>query len=338
MIICCYEDRLNELIGLKLLISSLARHVPDAKVLVTYPPADASFRDWLRQFPQVTLDDNPALAGMGFDIKPTLLLRLLDAGHDSVVWMDSDIIVTSDFRKSWTDPDVLVVTEERPLRQKHVVERVEGWKLTVGRKIPAINSCVIRARPAHRPLLEAWRRLLASPEYQSVKSVPWPERKPHQSHLLGDQDVLTALLASTQFADVKLQVLQRSKDIVQHFHVLGYPPHERLLNLVSGMPPLIHSQGPKPWHHAEVPSLLKDSKAYFQHLYLQTSPYSHFARQYRDSIGDFPGCFEITTLPGRISNAVGLGHPSTSGFLQSLWAWSWSWTSKVDALARKLRG
>ncbi len=44
----------------------------------------------------------------------------------------------------------------------------------------------------------------------------------------GDQDVLTALLTSTEFADIPLKMLRRGKDIVQFDGVWGYTTTERL--------------------------------------------------------------------------------------------------------------
>ena len=41
-------------------------------------------------------------------------------------------------------------------------------------------------------------------------------------HMQGDQDVLTALLSSTEFAHIPLKTLRRSKHIVQFDGVWGY--------------------------------------------------------------------------------------------------------------------
>ena len=65
--------------------------------------------------------------------------------------------------------------------------------------------------------------------------------------MISDQDVLTALLASEEFAWVPLRFLLRGKDIVQYFGPYGYTLRERLIHLSGRRPAFIHSQGPKPW-------------------------------------------------------------------------------------------
>ena len=147
MIICTFDDRVTDIIGLKLLVCSLSRYCPQAVVRLFCPVADDEFREWLRDYPQVTLDVDPQMKGMGWNVKPMLLQRLLDEGHDAVLWMDSDIVVTSDFRRLLPPDDKLVVTQEAALGPYAVRQRTLGWNLSLGRTLLGVNTCVIRAKP-----------------------------------------------------------------------------------------------------------------------------------------------------------------------------------------------
>jgi len=311
MIVCTFEDRPTDIIGLQLLVCSLAQHMPRVPIHVVCPVATPEFRAWLARFPQATLDEDQAGRGMGWDIKPHLLKRMLEAGHDHVVWMDSDIVVTRDFSDLLDDAQSLVLTEEYHVRRYGIVQRVTGWGLEYGRDIPGLNTGMVSVRPVHRPLLERWIALMAKPDYQAARKLPLELREPH---LLGDQDVLVGLLASREFSGMKLSVLRRGEKIIQHYGPAGYPPSERLRHLITGMPPLIHSQGHKPWRFADVPSLWADTKKYFVFLYLELSPYAHFARRHQHEIPDFPRCFAIRSSLGRLSNALSFGQPSLRGF------------------------
>ena len=315
MIVCTFDDRPSDIIGLKLLIASLQRHMPGLDIYVACPVADDDFRGWLKAFPRVTLDDAREWQGMGWDVKPHLLMKMLDAGHPAAVWIDSDIIVTRDFGDYLDDESSLVITEEHAIGRNAVRQRVHGWGLDPGREITGINTCFVCVRQIHRSLLASWIELMSSATYQHARTLPIAMREPH---LLGDQDVLAGLLASTGFSDVRMRVLRRGSHIIQHIGSDGYPPSERLRHLFSGMPPLIHSQGYKPWRYPEVPSIWRDTRMFFIHLYLELSPYSHFARQYTETIPNLPASLTIRTPIGRFSNAISLGKPSLRGLGQSM--------------------
>jgi hypothetical protein len=314
VIICAFEDRATDIIGLKLLVCGLARHLPDVPVRICCPVATDEFRTWLTDYSQVTLDDSRELQGEGWNVKPILLQRLLAEGHESVVWMDSDIIVTSDFRQLFPDDDTLVVAHEPALTPYGVRQRAAGWHLPFGRALPGVNTCIVRAKSAHRELISAWQELLRHPEYTAARTVPFERR---QAHLLGDQDVLLALLCSTEYAHVPVTSLRDGRAIIQHSGSHAYPPLHRIRHLFAGMPPLIHSQCSKPWRFPTVPLFRDDPGAYFACLYLEASPYAHFAREFRSQIPGFPQCLEIRTPLGKVSNTLSFGVPSLRGFTQA---------------------
>ena len=315
-VICAYEDRSGHLIGAKILVSSVARHLPDVPVHLTCPAADESLRSWLRRYPGVHLEQGAELRGQGWDVKPTLLLKILEAGHDSAIWIDTDIVVTGDFRSKIKNSTAFIVAEEDYWNGRKENElRTRGWNLPVGRRLRRlVNSGFIRATRAHIPLLKAWKQLMASPEYQTARLLPFAKRP---MHMLTDQDVLASLLGSDEFADVEVQFFRRGREIIQHSAANGYAPVHRVANLVRGAPPLVHSQAAKPWMFEDVPSLLKDPRSFLTFMHLETSTYCHYARTYSDDLGALPDYLRIRSLPGRISNFFSGGNPHLRGLTQA---------------------
>jgi hypothetical protein len=329
-VVCAFEDRETDVIGLKLLVCSLNRHLPGIPIHITCPVADGGFQTWLRRYPQVTLDICPELRSRGWDAKPPLLMNLLDAGHKSVVWMDSDVIVTRDFRALIVGSDTLVVAEEPRLNAYAVRQRTLGWGWKFERSLPGVNTCVVRVTSAHRDLLAEWHACLSQPDYQAARMLPFQQRMPH---VLGDQDVLSGLLCSAQFAHLDVFVMPCGEAVLQHFRADGYPPRQRIAHWLHGMPPLIHCQGLKPWRFPSVPSLIWEPRKFFHNLYLEGSPYSYYARQYDAEIGGLPECLGIRTRLGRMGDSYCHDRPYVRGFAQAAAAIA---VSTIAQLARRL--
>ena len=243
-----------------------------------------------------------------YDVKPHVLLSLLDEGHEEVLWLDSDILICRDFRPLFADlpRGVLVVTEEAlcSTHQDPGSLRTRLWKLPVGRTLPfTANSSVMRVTPAHRNLLIRWRSLLDDGRYRDAQA----HTGTRPPHLLGDQDVLTAVLASSDFAHVPLRYLRRGQDILQFFGSYGYTARERLQNFRGGMPPFVHSQGNKPWWPAPdeaTPSWY----GRFNSVYLDLSPYTLLAAKYRDELTD-PTWMRSRTRAGTVLRTLGCSYP-----------------------------
>jgi hypothetical protein len=254
---------------------------------VIFPPADPGFVGWLKQYPQVTLRREPLPTAYGVNVKPQAILHLFDLGYDDVMWIDSDIILAADPLRSLAgiDDNTLVVTEEA-LYTPHAdpdAMRARAWGFKIGRTVPfALNSGVVRATSAHRGLMERWRHLLESEQYRAAQRQDWRIRP---LHMHSDQEVLTALLCSDEFAAVPLKILRRGKDIIQYFGPYGYTLAERFRHLAGCCPAFIHSQGPKPWlWTAYTKSMQSGSKDYLHKLYLELSPYTLAARRYRGNL------------------------------------------------------
>jgi len=283
LIICIAEDRECCEPGLKLLILSLDKHCRELPVIVFYPPAGAAFRSWVGSYPQVTVHTAPLPGAHGWNVKPQAILHLMDQGYDQIVWIDSDIIVNRDFTRMLNElpPSVLAITEEAlwGAHEDPDCLRARLWGFDAGRNLPfTLNTAVLRVTRLHYGLLGKWREILESEQYRTVQQKSWIDRP---VHMVGDQDVLTAILSSAEYAQIPLRILARGKEIIQFFGLYGYTMHERALRLVHGRPYFIHSQGIKPWlegWHAAAPMGLRK---YIESVYLDLSPYTIAASSFR---------------------------------------------------------
>lgn len=315
MIVCVSEDRKSSETSLKLLLLSLAEHCRDIPVKLAYAAADEDFRAWLNACPQVSLVGAGGGSGGGWNVKPRALLALLESGHDDVVWLDSDLIVTRDFRAHFgaLDDRTIVLTEEALFGTYADPDamRARMWGFEVGRSFPFVaNTAVIRVTRRHIPLLRAWDQLLNADIYRSAQRLPWSERP---AHMFGDQDVISALLTSTGFAAVPVKFMMRGPDIIQYFGLSGYTCGERFSHLIGGRPAFVHSQVFKPWIkflHARRAENLRDL---VDALYLDLSPYTLAARRYRRSLPAGERWMEPHSILASVLRAVGFWHPPLVG-------------------------
>jgi lipopolysaccharide biosynthesis glycosyltransferase len=271
------------------------------------PAATPAFLGWLKQHPQVQMRELLAKEVKGWNVKPDLLLQLLDEGHEEVIWIDTDILLTKDFRFLISDEranNLIVAQEYRWEPMQGSSTRTQGWKLPYGRELDsAVCSCFIRVTPSHRELLEAWRDCLREPVYLEAQA---SGNRPF--YLLSDQDALTALLGSSRFADIKIDWLKRGLDIVHCFREDGFTVGERLVSIFRGLPVFVHAQGPKPWRNMH------------QEVYLELSPYSSVAQQYRQSLDEDSSWIDVKSGLGKILNMATFAHPSLRGLLIALQA------------------
>jgi hypothetical protein len=317
MVICIAEDRKYCETAIKLLLLSILRHGVDAPVELFYPAADGAFRVWLGRCQNVRLNAEPLPDAGGFNVKPHALLDLLDRGYDEVVWVDSDILIARDFRPIFAGlPVETMVVAEEALYGAHEDPdgmRARNWGFETGRILPfCINSCVLRVTPLHRPLLERWRDLLQTYMYRVYQKYDWGSRPPH---MFGDQDVLTALLASREFSDIPVRILLRGPDILQFFGPCGYTVAERAAHLVSGLPPFVHAQVVKPWNSHEVTGGRTGgrSRQYFVQLYRDLSPYTIEAGKFSDELEEDCSWMKPRVPGGTLLRLAGLGYAPLVG-------------------------
>lgn len=319
MIVCTYENRLADLTGGKLLTLSLAEHCPDLPVDFSSTKGVGDFFEWLSRFPQVRARELSELDGRGWNVKPAILLGLLDEGQSEVVWLDSDVIATADFRPllCGIPAETLVATEEPAWGAvEGSATRTLGWGLQQGRMLArTANTCLLRVTRHHRPLLEAWQRLLDAPEYVAAQARPWNERP---VHMLSDQDALTALLGSREFAGLQVRLLRRGRDVLQGFDPSTYTVADRLRNGAAGLPPLVHAQRDKPWQLAQVPPAVREPRRYFARAYMELSPYTHVARRYQDQLGEPADWATVSTGLAKTLRFLAAGSVNRQGIPHAL--------------------
>jgi hypothetical protein len=318
LLVCLYEDRPYQIPGLKILLLSLERHCPSWPIRLRFPDIPSSFRAWLQRFSQVNLQEERLASGGSYNVKPSVLLDGLATGANTCLWLDTDILVNRDLDYvAALPPDTIVVTQDPWEYVDGSTHRCATWGLTGGRSLPGpLNSSVVRVTKHHEVFLDAWRQVLLVEAYLAEQAKPVTRRN---QHLLSDQDALSALLASEEFATIPVVRLAHSKDILQHHGAGAYRLQHRWSNLKHGMPLLIHAMGTvKPWRMPDRPSSFRSLRDYYERTYLELSPYVHYARQYRSYLDENTSWLDIQTLTGRVGSTIAFDQPQLKGTLQSI--------------------
>ncbi len=305
MIVCTYEDRPDCVVGLKLLVLSLQRHCPDLLVHVAGSQHWPQQRPWFEKQKNVRWFEETVTVGRsmmttGWGVKPGLLTLLLETGHESVLWLDADVLVMRDFRLLLPgDPRVLVGTEDFVYAAVHGSQpRSDAMGLRPGRRLRrTVNTALLRVHQTHLPLLAQWQQWCASDAFLQAQKIPLRDRP---VHLCTDQDLLTGLLGSDQFESLSFHLLQPGRDIAHCVGTRGYRVVERLRNLGRGWPALVHALGPKPWRRD-------------RNLFAELSPYCRAAGAYRDMLDEDSWWMEPQTPAGRVMKILALGNGNLDG-------------------------
>jgi hypothetical protein len=309
--VCVHEDRADCLVGLKLTVLSLRHCCPDLPISLCH---------WISAFSNVQIVSYPEFIQSSWNVKPAILLRLIEAGCDEVIWIDSDIIVHRDFRKSISNLDAktLLVTEECYWEEQfRGTYRTIAWGLQPHRAMSTlVNTGIVRVTPYHVQLLQAWQALLHHPAYLKAQHLP-EHRRPR--HMYSDQDALTALLGSTEFSYIPFKMLKRGQDIAQCIRASGYTPFERMCSLWRGLPMFIHAMyKPKPWNRSSCPATIWRSKEplmtiirkYLFYISLELAPYLSIARKYRHEMGEDARWMELHSIPAKLFAILFANHPA----------------------------
>ena len=322
--ICVNEDREAWEPSLRVVLTTLSLYCPSMAISLFYPFANQAFRRWLSAYPQVRLQANRLKNGYGWNVKPQAIMQLLDAGFDEVIWIDSDIFVTRDIRPLFhaLDEAVFVATEAAGAlgRYDHdgAVRRAQLWQFSVGRVLPpSLNSGVLRVTRRHYRLMERWWELLQSNAYQRCQQKEKDMGK-RPIHMRGDQDVLTALLTSTEFAHIPLRTLRRSKHIVQFDGVWGYTTGERLRNLLGDGPTFIHCMGCKPWVARWESERRNSLVEYLKMVYLDVSPYTLASAKFKEVLGCDTNWMRAHYKFSAILRSLAMQHPALTGLPMAL--------------------
>jgi hypothetical protein len=316
-LVALYEDRLYQLPGLKVLLLSLSRYCPSWPVRLRFPGATESLRNWLRRCPQVELIDEKLDISGSYNVKPAILLDALATGARSCLWLDTDVLVNGnlDFLLS-VDVQTIVVTQDPWEYADGSTHRSRTWELNAGRSLPGpLNTAAVQVTPAHRDLLLTWQQLLGTARYLAEQAKDVHIRN---GNMLGDQDVLSALLASEKFASIPVLRLRHGIEILQHHGAAAYALQHRWHNITHGMPPLLHAMGSvKPWRMPPQPSPFLAPRDYYERVYLELSPYVHFARAYEAELEENGDWLQVRTLAGRADTITAINHPAIKGALQA---------------------
>ena len=313
---CLSEDRVDCEVGLRLAVLSLREHFPEAGIFVYRHGATEDFTTWMRAFERVTLIPERPPGAIEWNCKPQAMQPILEAGYRQVIWADSDIIATKHGRGAFTglpDDAVLVTQEPTSARFQGTRVRTVGWNLPIGREFPfTLNSCIVRVTKAHAALLERWTELLLRPEYLTAQALRLEERP---LHMMGDQDILNALLGSSDFAHVPVRVLGSGTEIVHTGGALGYSLGQRLQGLAGAKPGFLHATAGKPWLWlGGDPYWSRPNFAGWQRRLLQeTSPYLAEARRYRDRLGLDTSWMDKRSGLGTLLRVLGFGHFALRG-------------------------
>ncbi len=318
MLVCVYEDRPHQIAGVKLLVSSLAKHCPEWRVWLTCPEVNDRFRAWVSRYPQVRLIEQRLEGSGSFNVKPSVLLAALEAGEEECVWMDTDVIVNGEIGSLLAESaETVVVTQDPWEYASGSSYRAATWGLAVGRDLPGpLNSSVVRVTFHHLHLLKAWQGLTRQPAYLEEQSKPVYLR---DGNSLSDQDLLSAVLASEEFSKFPVRRLRHGEEILQHHGAGAYGVRWRWLTFVRGLPPLLHAMGTvKPWQMVDKPAIVTQPRSYYERMYLELSPYVHVARQYRETIEEPSKWMDVQTITGQISRMTSFNHPSFKGMTQAI--------------------
>jgi len=305
--VCSHEDRAEAMDSLILMGESLCAVDRDVSLHLTVPDAPESVRAWAERRPEVVLSTTRPEGVSGWDVKPWLLLQELNEGRREALWLDDDIIVTRSLSSLVRQfpPDSLIVAEEWSRTEAIPVSHF--WGMPAGRAIQPVNNCFVRVTQTHRPMLERYLKMACDPRYRAAQSLPF-ERRP--LHLLHDGWLLIALLESEEFSHLPFDCVRLGRHIAQCAGSSGYRPHHRLLDLVRGLPPLIHGLGRKPWEPVKSRSR---SERFLLDLATDVSPYVLAARRVARDIDMTPDWLEARTRLGAMLRKLTAGHPAMAG-------------------------
>lgn len=315
MIFVLAEDRFDHEPAVEVAVRSLLLFEPTAIVYFYSSGLSDTFLSRLSELGNIELRRYPNDMLDGWSAKPSVLIDSLKSTLDEVVWIDSDIVLNRSLSAELDKftSGALVVSEEAlagQFRDDRGAFRAKAWGFDVGRELPYVaNTCVMRCNRSHIPLLEAWRNAMKNRSYVDAQSIPFHERPPH---LGGDQDVLTALLSSTDFDHINVCYLLRGRHIIQYYGPYGFNTLERVSASLLGMPTIIHSQAFKPWLNKPIQKGARNDRYLFR-LLMDTSPYNSPALAVLKAGGAKAEWLRSRTLLGKFLKVCGLNFAPLTG-------------------------
>lgn len=328
LIVTTYEDRPAAMQGVELLARSLTRHNPGLRLTVWSPLDRAAVTGLTAD--EVDWRLSPELAGLGWSVKPTILLRALDEAPRAM-WIDSDVIVVGPIGAAigGNETELVVGQEFRDSGHAGSIARVHAWGWTLARLLPFhLNSGTVVASRWHEGLLKIWQSLLTSDVYLDAQKIQPVTSRP--VHVLGDQDVLWSLLCA-EFWFIKLRFLRNGVDVVQDCGANGFHVLDRLRNLRSTRVMFVHALGKnKPWHFDDPAAA---GIGYMRWATYEVSPYFSAAQAYARYLPRARWLVRRNPLAIALSAASGRGF-ARAGFSLAVVALA---TAVAAATSRRLR-
>lgn len=248
--LCTFENRESHLIGSKILALSLEKFCTNFHLTIFLPHDLMDFKIWADQHCKNVTVREGSFEKSGWNIKPEVLLKMLeDANH--AVWIDSDIICVRDLNEMLAniDPMNLVLAQDAlPYPKEN--ERTAFFSLSTKRKLEkSINSCFIRVTKSeyHINVLRSWSQLMSTQKYKSNQDSPFAERP---DYMIGDQDVLEAVLASEiagSTSELPITYLRSGNELITTIVPEAFSVSQRIRASYLKRPFLIHGQGTQPW-------------------------------------------------------------------------------------------
>jgi hypothetical protein len=280
--VVCYEDRVEALVGVKLLALSLQACSPGVPLYFFSPRAKVpdAFRNWVAsRAPSVLMKDVSPGTGHGWSAKPFVLREMLVAGHSEVLWIDSDIIVTQDIRPRFAAlPEGTLSVSSHPGNSDPT--RATVWGFSIKKRLSKpINTCLIRVTPLHMPLIDTWIRLTQEPIFRDSQRLEFSKRP---SALFSDQDLLEGILMS----DVLPPKYQPDLDFVKNGTEIlhgGAVSLKQLISISYELPMFVHGHGLKPWNLQYISGVHRQKLKY---VCLELSLFCWVAQRYAASLDD----------------------------------------------------
>jgi len=315
-LIVTYEDRTSAVQGVEVLARSLLVHSPQMKIKV-YSPLE-SLRDLAVTLPNLEFIYTDKLIGRGWNVKPTVLMWALEDNVKSVIWLDTDIVISGDIGNLCKKVKIGSIAVGQEFSSKSHIGgkiRAEGWNLKIGRLIPYhVNSGSVQVDISHKGLIAHWNRLLDSAEYQSYQHTPGP-RPPA---FTGDQDALWALLVSEDFSTVPVHYFKVGSDMLIHCGARGFQIKDRMRNIIYSRPTFVHMLGKyKPWSFNTIPSKSTDPNAYRHAVCFELSPF-HKACEVISQSMNHPDWMLRRTKTAKFWNAFFIGNVALRGLPMAL--------------------
>ena len=211
LIFVAHENRPADLVGVKLLCASIARHEPTARIMlyVSQNIVEEVYRFTSTLPVRIEV---VVFEGKDWSCKPLVLLDALRRKKRRVIWIDNDaLLIGKASVLNGLDEQTLVIAEEScPGAHRSVNERQKALRLPETRPFSTtLSSAMLSVTGVHEQMLEMWSSLMTTDVFISEQSLD----KYRRTLFYGDQEVLEAVICS--YRNDPVQILFNDVDLLQ---------------------------------------------------------------------------------------------------------------------------